>query len=244
MECLKKKPPCVEKIVSCFKKIAPCYLQETSNDIKTTLCGTEMAQCCPKIANIVRVDVLFKTYLVNLHIYTMLIPFAHKARSTKGAVTSQPRATPWVTSVKMVSPERAEHACRALSGLIPLAVETQGVALGWLVFGPLALPATALALPVTALPQACTPRLRDGFFPTRGSSFSKNPGPHRRGAAAGRVCAAICHRPSSAREYYSSRTRPLPGSMRPMTRPLVSWRARAASLAETMTVMPMPILKT
>ena len=57
--------------------------------------------------------------------------------STKGAQTSQPRATPWVSFKGIPSPERAAD-WAALSGLSGLCVATQGDALGWLVFGPLA----------------------------------------------------------------------------------------------------------
>ena len=62
-------------------------------------------------------------------------------KRTKGASTSQPRATPWVSMEIEQSPERAKQRCAtrsicpALAGLVFLATRTQGAALGWLVQG-------------------------------------------------------------------------------------------------------------
>ena len=59
--------------------------------------------------------------------------------STKDAQTSQPRATPWVSCQKRQSPERAAHLVTPFQGFIRDGRFSQGVALGWLVAGPLAL---------------------------------------------------------------------------------------------------------
>ena len=63
--------------------------------------------------------------------------------STKGAQTSQPSAKPWDAEEKNQSPERARQGVPPFQGFVLVEPFSQGVALGWLVAGPLALHATA-----------------------------------------------------------------------------------------------------